>query len=682
MDIEMKAKSLVIIDDPNQADRLIALAGRNQGGDRLTVVALNEGVYRDLAARGLEYKTPADYGLSDGDIEDELVKWFRTLPDTKIKDNKNIKELLVHDGISLWWLVDEVLYWHSFIFPSLKQVISQVIALNNIIGVEEPGAVYYAKNSKPASRILELICNSRNIQAVAIPGSYFIGRRLSRRLRGMVYIYSPWIRVFCRKMGWMVLGGNTGQKKQWRDGKVLIFSGDSWENVPDLATGELKKGDPYFYSVIDLIKDKRDITFITIPGKFNWGIRNFRDKSRQQDVAYRPFEYYLNRRIIKKARSLAKELNRSYQSLTDYESYKKSIRLNDIPLYDLIEGNLSFTFSKGHLSTVTAIFEAAKLIIEIEKPGAVIVCGEFIVYERAAVAAAKLKGIPVLSVQHGIYSPYFIHYNYNEADLSLHGEAIAPYCPIADRFAVYSQQDKDNFVNRGKVRESNVIISSQPRYDILAVADRVFNREKTFKRLNLDPEKKLVVWMSLSQTFTPQENNRNRGAVYNAVKSLKDVQLVIKLHPEENKKTAQYDKGRFFKPKIVGGWGSFTFELLNAANVVITHYCTTAIEAIILNKPLIIIDFSGRLTKVPYIESGAAICVDNETALAPEIEKILYDRQAQQALAEAQRRYAIESGCFQGGQASRIVADLVTRMIEETKKGGSLSISISLSEED
>ncbi len=661
--------ALLIIDDPNQVDSLISLAGGEQDNGGLTIIAINEDVCNELAARGLEYKTLADYGLSEGDIEDEVVKWFRKWPDTRIKDNKNIKELILYSDISLWWLVDEVLYWHSFIFPSLKQVISQVIALNHIIRAEEPSVIYYAQNGKPASRIIRLMCESRDIQAVTTPGSPRMGQRLSRSLRTIVYIYSPWIRVFFRKVGWLVLGRNRKPRKQRKDWKILIFSGDSWENVPDLVKGELRKGDPYFDSVIELIKDKGDITFITIPGKFNWGISNYRDKSRQKDVTYRPFEHYLSRMIVKDARSVAKGLNQSYRSLSSSESFKQSIRLHDIPLYDLIEQNLSFTFSRGHLTTVAAIFKTAKHIVEIEKPDAVIVCGEFVVFERAIVAAAKLKGIPALSVQHGIYSPYFIHYNYNEADISPNRGAGAPYCPIADRFAVYSQQDKDNFTNRGKVKESDVIISGQPRYDILAKADKVFSKERTFAKLNLDPEKKLIVWMTQSHAFTPQENERNRNVIYNAVKSLKDVQLVIKLHPEENKKAVQYRKDKTFKPIIVRGWGSFTFELLHASDIVITHYCTTAIEAIILNKPVVIIDFSSELAQVLYIETGAAICVNREDALASAIEKILCNKQIRQEIGEAQQRYISESGCFQDGQASQIVADLITRMVDESRKG-------------
>ena len=661
------SESLIIIEDRNQVERLISLAkkGEQKRSDiKPTVVALSEDVCRELAARGLKFKTLADYGLSNESIEDEGVNWFRRWPDAKIKDSKNIKEAILYGDISLWWLVDDVLYWDSFVFPSLKKVVNQATILSHIVSAEEPSVIYYARNNTPASGVLKLICKSRNIPAITIPGSPRLKRRISQRLRAMVYIFGPWLRTFARKIGWAVLGRSSKLKRP-REGEILIFSGENWGNTYNLATGGLRKGDPYFDSVIELLKDKWDIALISIPGTFNWGIRTFREKNRQQDARYRPFEYYLNRKIIIKAWRGAKRLHQEYQSLASGEGLKHSLKLYNLPLYELIKQNLSLAFSKRHLTMVITIFEIAKRIMEVEKPGAVIVCGEFTIFERAIIVAAKLKGIPVLSVQHGAYSPYFIHYNYLEGDIGPNREATAPYCPVADKFAVYSQQDKDNFVHRGRIRESDVIISGQPRYDILARADKVFNRRETFKRLNLDPEKKLVVWMTQSHSYTTQQNERYINIVYTAASGLEDVQLVVKLHPAEDPKATLYRKGKQFQPKIIGGWGTLTFELLHASDIVITHCCSTAIEAIILNTPVIVL----VPTSVPhYIESGAAIAIQRAEELKTAIERILYDKDTQQSIAKAQRNYIRESDCLQSGRASQIVADLVMQMAEESKQ--------------
>lgn len=285
-------------------------------------------------------------------------------------------------------------------------------------------------------------------------------------------------------------------------------------------------------------------------------------------------------------------------------------------------------------------------------------------------AVAKSKGIPTVVAMHGFSGiPYDLCYNHIEEDIGLNKEATAPYCPIADKFVMYGEYDKDNLVKRAKFAEGDVVVTGQPRYDVLAKAGEVFDRKKIFSRLNLDPGKKLIVWMTVSHGFTPQGNERNINAVYKAMKSLTDVQLVIKLHPSENQKALLYKKDKSFKPTILGGWGTLTFELLYASDIVITHYCSTAIEALMLDKPVIVIAFGGRPIRVPYVESGAAIGIYEENALASAIEGILHDEEARQRLAEAREKFVSEGNYRPDGRASQRIADLIMQMVEESKTG-------------
>jgi predicted glycosyltransferase len=142
---------------------------------------------------------------------------------------------------------------------------------------------------------------------------------------------------------------------------------------------------------------------------------------------------------------------------------------------------------------------------------------------------------------------------------------------------------------------------------------------------------------------------------------------VVKLHPGENQKGALYKKDKSFMPTIIGGWGPITFELLYAADIVITHYCTTAIEALMLDKPVIVIDFSGRPISVPYVESGATVGIYKEDALASAIEDILHNGEARQRLAVAREKFVSEGNYRHDGQSSQKIANLITQMIEESK---------------
>ena len=129
----MHSKTLVIVEDSYQIDKLLDLArARQKVGVSLVLVALTQKVSEALSSRGLEFKTIENYGISNEYLEEEGLKWFRSFPNIKTKDNKNIKELITHDGISMWWLVDELLYQSHYAFHQLRGMIKQVILLDQI----------------------------------------------------------------------------------------------------------------------------------------------------------------------------------------------------------------------------------------------------------------------------------------------------------------------------------------------------------------------------------------------------------------------------------------------------------------------------------------------------------------------------------------------------------------------
>lgn len=659
----MSSKSLIILEDRSQIDKLISLAK-----GKPILIALNRDVSQELASRGVEFKAPKDYGFLEEseeylDVDDKGFKWLRSFINIKVRNNRNIKEILTYDGVSIWWLVEEQIYNNQFVFHRVGKIVKQVFMLDHIIRAEDPTMTYYAKNDTPASIVIGFICKSRNITTTTICRSFGIKRYLSQKLKAVLYIYGQWLRIFLRKTYWMLLDLKYRSRIPRGRRKILIFSGPSWANVYDLATGELRKGDLYFGSIIDLLRNESEIVFVDIPTT-DWGLATMKEKKQQQDIIRRPFEYYLNIGIILKALKASKNLHRDYQLLRRSASFRDSLNYDGLPLYDLIGQNLSFFFSRQYLTMIIAFIEMAKRMVEIENPDAIMLGGESFSAGRAIIAQAKSKGIPTLLLAHAMYYRYHLYFNHIDGDIGPNKEATAPYCPIPDKFAMYDQYTKDILVSYGKIRDADVVVTGVPRYDVLTRADKVFNREKIFNRLGLDRRKRLVTWMA--QPSSAHESNIN--AVYNAVKSLQDVQLVIKLHPSQDQKGMIYRKDKSFKPLIIGGYGVITFELLYASDIVISWRSTTALEALILDKPLIIVDLVGKPVLPPYVEYGAAIYIDKEDALIPAIESILYDKETRQKLAVARDRFLSEIGYRQDEQASQRVADLILQMREDSKK--------------
>jgi hypothetical protein len=144
----------------------------------------------------------------------------------------------------------------------------------------------------------------------------------------------------------------------------------------------------------------------------------------------------------------------------------------------------------GH---VVKHIEIAKEVVSEQNPDLILVTSEYGFFERALVVAGELKGIPTLAIQHGNIGPLHKGYMYPKGNISAYGSVETPDCPIPDKTAVYGRYSYDLLTEMSAYPSSTAVITGQPRYDMLAVADRFFSREEFCGRLNLDPDRKIVL---------------------------------------------------------------------------------------------------------------------------------------------------------------------------------------------
>lgn len=98
-----------------------------------------------------------------------------------------------------------------------------------------------------------------------------------------------------------------------------------------------------------------------------------------------------------------------------------------------------------------------------------------------------------------------------------------------------------------------------------------------------------------------------------------------------------------------------------------TLYSTTALEAMILDKPVITINLMNIPDRVPYEKSGAALGVKRAGDIAPSIKKAMYDEETRKNLETARKKFVYEQAYLVDGNASRRVADLIIKMIDNKR---------------
>ncbi len=247
--------------------------------------------------------------------------------------------------------------------------------------------------------------------------------------------------------------------------------------------------------------------------------------------------------------------------------------------------------------------------------------------------------------------------------------------PEGVRFAVMGSYAKDAYLGMG-VDSDRVFITGQPRFD--AILERKFSRGMVMKELGIPENKGLIVLATGSVVgwlWEEKQLEELMETLINAMAEFPDKQLVIKLHPAEEIEEYQKILEKIGGSRVILCRDTDIHQLLYACDLLLTIHSTVALEAMIFNKPVITINFSGKPDLMPYAESGAAIGVYRKKDLLPAMKRALYDPQIRKNLGQKSKRFVSEHVYKLDGQASKRVAELIVRLIEEAqanKKGGIL----------
>ena len=525
----------------------------------------------------------------------EALRFIKSLPNKKL-NNRSLKEILSYENVSLWWFTD------FFLFLRLKELL---------------------KNEKRKNKDFELFLS-------LFVNYYILAKALLRSFLG---------HLFC-------LGYN--KRKTVNIPKILAVSYSmNWHHVSAQGFKKQKEDIMLGNIINELITRNKKVIALDHDSSLFIDTKSFLEKAVYKKGLWKPVESYLTLAIIKKVLRTHRELRKKLEKLK---------RNKDLQFLEPLKDDFLISF-RYHIFYAMLYIELMKRAIETEKPDLILITCECCLLGRAAVVAGKLKGVPTLAIQHGNIAPYYsMEYYHLAEEIS---DKIGPqYCPIPDKTAVYSPLDKELLLDVGYYPPDSVVVTGSSRYDILNHADKIYDKTKIYEDLGLDTNKKMVLWTTQTHGLSLEENIQNISAVYSAIRSLGDIQLVIKLHPGEDQGATLYKKNKLIEPVIVDGKAD-THALLYACDLMITRHSTTATEAVALNKPVIILNLSGEPDPVGYVKEGVALGAYKEKDLTPAIEKLLKD---DADLAENRKGY-IEKYLYKiDGKATERVADLINEM--------------------
>lgn len=172
---------------------------------------------------------------------------------------------------------------------------------------------------------------------------------------------------------------------------------------------------------------------------------------------------------------------------------------------------------------------------------------------------------------------------------------------LPEKLIVNTPQIKDEAIKYSDFKPKDIFVVGIPHYDAY-ITEKRESKEKLFRDLGLDPDKKTVFFAPPSDIYTQGDS-----VAYKIIKELlnEDFQIIVRLYivgkvdlkeivPIKNK-IAIDDPGSGidFKNADLTGKDSHLADLLFYSDVVIAFASTLAIDAIVFNKPVVFIGFDG-----------------------------------------------------------------------------------------
>lgn len=276
---------------------------------------------------------------------------------------------------------------------------------------------------------------------------------------------------------------------------------------------------------------------------------------------------------------------------------------------------------------------------------AVLVAEEVYHTGQIDIAAAARLGIPTIGVQHGAIMP--VHLMYRLPPGQVQGG------PMPDYFAVYSQYAKETLSLHGSYPAERIWITGDPRFDRL-VRGRTEAAEAR-RSLGLPAGKRIVLVATQDYPWFP----RAVEAVFAATRDDDDCLVCIKTHPRDVPLAVYRRIAEEAGAENVSFFDRRFDELLAACDVLIGASSTTVLEAILLGRRTICVNFSHEPDWYPYVADGGSLGADSQQRLRQALQRLF--REEAQAELEAGRQRFLKRHA--GPTAEGKAADTFARMI-------------------
>ncbi|HVR72446.1 MAG TPA: CDP-glycerol glycerophosphotransferase family protein [Vicinamibacteria bacterium] len=594
-----------------------------------------------------------DAGARDA-VDEAAIAWTKQWGRVPLQDGLSFRELLEWKGVSLWWFAELFLH-HSTESPRYVRLID---TLHRLLDAEGPDEVEADGLPGAEAALLGRVCTARGI--------LFHGPRRApgwpRRWRVLRTSLASRLNTLKARATFLkaALGGPAPvPARDGRDTVLFLSHAAFWRERPAGDMEPAAAYEHYFDRLIpEVARDPALRPFVVAVGP-RAAFRRRGPRERLLDWVRLPaadggpyvhVNRYTNAAVVREAARGARQVRRAWRALRGSPALLAAFSHRGVSFADLAAPDLAGTMLL-QLPWAIRCYEEMAQVLAAVRPRVVCLYAESSGWGRAALAACRAMGVPSVAVQHGIVYPKYYSYRHDVDEDA---------CPRPDRTAVFGEAAGRLLRGMGRYPAHTLVTTGSPKFDDLLRGARERDRDSLRRRLGVREGERLVVVASRFRAIrrTHQAIGTAFPALVRAIESLPDARALVKPHPAEPE--GAYDgvlRREGARRVAVLPPGADLVEVLHAADALVTVESLSAVEALVLGRPVVVLNMPTHLREL--VDQGVALGVAAGEDPAPALRAALFDQAVRGRLAEARARYLSDFAMGVDGRATARIAALL-----------------------
>jgi hypothetical protein len=585
-----------------------------------------------------------DLELPHGDDYKIAINEIKKVQESEI-NNSQIFTSFRYNDVDLWWFV------YQSLIPHYKKIVNFVSQLINLIDQIEPDIIEIKGNYEKVN-LIKKICYEKNIKC-----KYSQEKILKKTLK------DKGKKLLQKKRYHKITKSKITKRK-----KTFLKYSDSIPNtnnkiifcVPtiyrrkifDYKTQTTKNGEYIQQSLINGF-DNDEIVGIDLDYTFK-GEHDILEERMNEEMKWFPME------------SLLSEIDgnhhkKSIKIITDIinsKEFQKKFTYSNIPIWDEIKGFFEEILYEPHIPYYMTLIDSLEIYFATNRPRAVFVPYETGPYALAIISLCKKFKIKTIGVQHGyIYdgNPMYVFGKYinNEKSDSF---------PFPDEMLLFGKSAK-NILKKCSYPDERLNDFGNPAFFNLETMKKSFDKKKLFEKYNIPINSKVILFTSgkLQKFYTAHGKYDYDEQIWHKLIQISqknnDLFIILKPHPQEENVTVYKEIMKNISNVIITQ--DSISELIQTADIVISVFSSTMIDALCFNKPVIKIKFANEKNSI--FDLTDVVIETKLEKLSNEINKILTDKNYQKSVSNSIKEFVKEQYGIPEQNISRIITNIIEK---------------------